>query len=92
MHDSEVTSSVIRDSAARFPKPDRVAYRVRDAAEQLGLSERQMWRLVSTRQIESYKTDPSSPSSSRRISHQALLDYVAAATKATKGEQLDKVA
>lgn len=49
----------------------QLAYRVRDAARQLGVSERQAWRLVAEGELESFKFGRS-----RRITHEALVAFV----------------
>jgi excisionase family DNA binding protein len=66
MHDMPAPVSVTRGTDA-----PRIAYRIREAAEQIGLSERQVWRLLAAGEIQSFKFG-----SSRRVTHQALLDYV----------------
>lgn len=78
MRDSETRSSAIRGIVAA-PK---IAYRIRDAAEQIGISEREMWRLVKSGAIDSFKFGDFK-NSPRRISHEALLDYVEARIKAS---------
>jgi hypothetical protein len=71
MRDSGEHGSVIGGSAP----PTRIAYRIRDAADQIGLSEREMWRLVKDGQIASFKYGEFR-NSPRRISHEALVAYV----------------
>lgn len=65
----------MRDSSsersAEASTPERLAYRVREAAELLGLSERKVWQLVERQEIESFTIG-----TARRISRDALLAYV----------------
>lgn len=50
---------------------NRIAYRVRDAADVVGLSERQMWDLVQKGGVESFKIG-----TSRRITREALVSFI----------------
>jgi excisionase family DNA binding protein len=67
MHDIARHVSVTRDTEAIT----RVAYTVDGAAEQVGVSGRQMWRWIKAGRIESIKIG-----GSRRVTHRALLDFV----------------
>lgn len=57
---------------ASITADEQLAYNVPHAAEVLDLSERQMWTLVRTGAIESFKMG-----ASRRITRAALIAYVA---------------
>jgi excisionase family DNA binding protein len=49
-----------------------LSYKVRDAARLIGISERKLTELISTKQIRSFKIDKS-----RLITIQAINDYIA---------------
>lgn len=72
MHDSTANVSVTADTV---PNP-RLAYRVRDAAAQIGIHERMMWRYIQTGAIQSFKIG-----GSRRITHEALVAFIKAAVE-----------
>jgi hypothetical protein len=63
------------DTAASTGSNTKIAYRVPDAAAQIGVSEREMWRLVKSREIPSVKYGPHR-TSPRVVTHQALVAWV----------------
>jgi excisionase family DNA binding protein len=75
MHDSAPQFAPMRSSGG-LPK---IAYGVPDAAEQIDVSERKLWLLIQAGEIESFKIGRS-----RKVTHQALTDYVARQIVASK--------
>ncbi len=53
-----------------------IAYRVPEAAKQIGVSEREMWRLIKSEDIASIKLGPHR-TSGRVVEHEALVAYLA---------------
>lgn len=66
MHGSERSNGPTDGS-----KTPQVAYKVADAARHLDVSPRMMWRWIAEGRITSFKIG-----NIRRVSHQALLDFV----------------
>src|ERR1044071_896459 len=74
MHaDTDPASGNDTDAAdgTKVPADDQIAYNVPHAAQVIDLSERQVWELVRSGEIESFKIG-----ASRRISRAALVAYV----------------
>lgn len=83
MRDSVEHGSAIDGTASSV----RIAYRVRDAADQIGVSEREMWRLLRAGEIESFKYGQHR-TSPRRISYEALVAYVQRKQEETRVAEL----
>lgn len=58
-------------------EPEQVAYKVPHAAKLLDLGERKVWQLVYSGELESFTVG-----TARRITRQAILDYIAKRVKA----------
>lgn len=67
MHAIHSPASVMTDT----PRALRIAYKVPDAAEQLGVSKSTMWRLVRSGEVKSFLIG-----NCRRISHDTLVELV----------------
>ncbi len=63
--------SASQDTATGATGAEQIAYKVPSAARILDMSERKVWDLVHTGEIDSFKIG-----SSRRVTRQALLEYI----------------
>lgn len=69
MHADSASSNTANGNG--LPPDDQIAYKVPHAAQVIDLSERQMWELVRSGEIESIKIG-----ASRRIPRAALVAYI----------------
>lgn len=81
MHGSAVTDT---PTDGIMTDPAQIAYSVPRAAELLDISERQVWSLIASEDLKSFKVG-----TSRRIARAALLDYVAQRQKAGESAERD---